>query len=165
MSRQFLHEAELRDQPPILIANEELDIALADLLLKRVRKSALQSKSRLRWWQQLNSTRVSSPVSGANTWFAGLSTVPVEGGGKQAQGAKRPYPFSGYTAEMFDQHDAKTKRKLEEARRTTPVVIVAHGSFNPVHFGHIHMMIRAKERLEEDGLQVVAGVMALAHED
>ena len=39
--------------------------------------------------------------------------------------------------------------------------IIVHGSFNPVHRQHIDMMIRAKERLEEAGYDVVRGVMAM----
>ena len=43
--------------------------------------------------------------------------------------------------------------------------IILHGSFNPVHRQHIDMMIRAKERLEEAGYDVVRGVMAMtSHE-
>eukprot|EP00971_Amphidinium_carterae_P024581 484648-Amphidinium_carterae.1 len=159
--RQHLREVELREPQPILLKNSELDIALADILVKRLRRAALEARSRLRWWQQVNS----SPVPEEDPQCVRGSLLDlVAGGGKQAS-TKRPYPFSGYTAEMFEQHEEKTKRTLEAARRSTPVVIVAHGSFNPVHFGHVHMMIRAKERLEEDGLKVVAGVMALAHRD
>eukprot|EP00971_Amphidinium_carterae_P207350 4113776-Amphidinium_carterae.1 len=155
MIRQHMREAELRTPQPFLITNAELDFPLADLLVMRIRKAVLAAKSKLRGG--------CGPPGGMLP--SSLASIPVEGGGKKATSAKRPYPFSGYTAEMFEQHDAKTKRTLETARRTTPVVIVAHGSFNPVHFGHVHMMIRAKERLEEDGLRVVAGVMALAHRD
>eukprot|EP00971_Amphidinium_carterae_P123031 2435826-Amphidinium_carterae.1 len=162
LMRQHLRDVEPREFQPILIKNDELDIALADLLVKRLRRSALDSRSKLRWWQQVNST----PVPEEDPQCVRCSPLLlVAGGGKRASGSKRPYPFAGFTAEMFEQHDEKTKRVSEAARRTAPVVIVAHGSFNPVHFGHVHMMIRAKERLEEDGLRVVAGVMALAHRD
>eukprot|EP00971_Amphidinium_carterae_P352149 6492452-Amphidinium_carterae.1 len=162
MMRQHLWEVEPREAHPVLLKNEELDFPLADIMVKRLRQALLQSRSRLRWWQQVNST----PVADEDPQCVRCRPIElVAGGGKQAQGTKRPYPYSGYTAEMFEQQDERSKRKLAEARRATPVVIVAHGSFNPVHFGHVHMMIRAKERLEEDGLRVVAGVMALAHRD
>ena len=42
-----------------------------------------------------------------------------------------------------------------------PAFLIVHGSFNPVHRQHIDMMIRAKERLEEAGYDVVRGVMAM----
>eukprot|EP00971_Amphidinium_carterae_P225710 4476405-Amphidinium_carterae.2 len=154
--RQHLWDVEPREFQPVLIKNDELDIAPADLLVKRLRRYVLDSRSKLRWWQQVNST----PEPEVDPQCTRCSPLLLVAGG-----GKRAYPFAGFTAEMFEQHDEKTKRVSEAARRDAPVVIVAHGSFNPVHFGHVHMMIRAKERLEEDGLRVVAGVMALAHRD
>ena len=35
--------------------------------------------------------------------------------------------------------------------RSRPVVIVTHGSMNPVHSGHVAMMVRAKEAVEAQG--------------
>ena len=46
-----------------------------------------------------------------------------------------------------------------------PAFMILHGSFNPVHRQHIDMMIRAKERLEEAGYDVVRGVMAMTSRD
>ena len=42
-----------------------------------------------------------------------------------------------------------------------PLVLVTHGSFNPVHRGHVAMMVRSKRFLEEEGFAVVGGVMAI----
>ena len=54
-------------------------------------------------------------------------------------------------------------RDMVRQRTTVPrsAFIIVHGSFNPVHRQHIDMMIRAKERLEEAGYDVVRGVMAM----
>ena len=38
-----------------------------------------------------------------------------------------------------------------------PVLLVTHGSFNPVHAGHVQMMVRAREALEALGRRVVGG--------
>ena len=45
--------------------------------------------------------------------------------------------------------------------RSRPVVIVTHGSMNPVHSGHVAMMVRAKEAVEAQGWQVIKGVMGI----
>ena len=45
--------------------------------------------------------------------------------------------------------------------RAVPVVLVSHGSFNPVHCGHIDMMVRAKAFLESRGFTVAKGVLAI----
>jgi len=42
-----------------------------------------------------------------------------------------------------------------------PVVLVTHGSMNPVHSGHIQMMARAKAVLETRLFSVVAGVIGI----
>ena len=42
-----------------------------------------------------------------------------------------------------------------------PVVLVTHGSFNPVHRGHIDMMLAARAALEKQGRRVVAAEMAI----
>ena len=49
--------------------------------------------------------------------------------------------------------------------RTCPLVLVTHGSMNPIHRGHIAMMVRAKEALEKEGFTVVKGVMAITNEN
>lgn len=41
--------------------------------------------------------------------------------------------------------------------------LVNHGSFSPVHRHHVVMMLKAKERLEADGFEVVAGVLGITH--
>lgn len=41
--------------------------------------------------------------------------------------------------------------------------LVNHGSFNPVHRHHLEMMVKAKERLEQAGYEVVAGVLGIAN--
>jgi len=48
----------------------------------------------------------------------------------------------------------------EQGQGLTPLVLVNHGSFHPVHSGHIDMMLRAKEALEERGYKVVRAVLA-----
>ena len=45
--------------------------------------------------------------------------------------------------------------------RTRPVILVTHGSMNPVHLGHINMMVRAKEELEAQGFTVVKAYMGI----
>ena len=46
----------------------------------------------------------------------------------------------------------------------TPVWLVTHGSFNPVHVGHVQMMVRAREALEAAGRRVVGGEMAITNQ-
>ena len=41
------------------------------------------------------------------------------------------------------------------------VVLITHGSMNPVHQGHVAMMVRAKELLEASGYEVVGGEIAI----
>ena len=41
-------------------------------------------------------------------------------------------------------------------------MIVAHGSFNPIHNHHIAMMITARKRLEEEGFVVLRGLIGLS---
>ena len=41
------------------------------------------------------------------------------------------------------------------------VVLITHGSMNPIHHGHIQMMVRAKELLEASGYEVVGGEIAI----
>ena len=45
-----------------------------------------------------------------------------------------------------------------------PVLLVTHGSFNPVHAGHVQMMVRAREGLEALGRRVVGGEMAITNQ-
>lgn len=45
--------------------------------------------------------------------------------------------------------------------RDAKIVLVTHGSMNPVHRGHVAMMVRAKAGLEAAGYTVVAGVIAI----
>lgn len=45
-----------------------------------------------------------------------------------------------------------------------PAIILATGSFNPIHDGHIEMMIRAKETLEENGYSCIGGFLAPDHD-
>lgn len=45
------------------------------------------------------------------------------------------------------------------------VVLVTHGSFNPVHLGHLDLMTRAKQRLEGSGFVVDAGVLAITRDE
>ena len=45
--------------------------------------------------------------------------------------------------------------------RSRPVVLVTHGSMNPVHSGHVAMMVRAKEAVEAQGWEVIKGVMGI----
>ena len=45
-----------------------------------------------------------------------------------------------------------------------PVLLVTHGSFNPVHAGHVQMMVRAREALESVGRRVVGGEMAITNQ-
>jgi len=41
------------------------------------------------------------------------------------------------------------------------IVIVSHGSFNPVHLGHLEMMIRARQALTAAGHEVCGGIFAI----
>ena len=43
-------------------------------------------------------------------------------------------------------------------------MLITHGSMNPVHQGHIRMMVRAKERLEAEGYTVVGGEIAITRQ-
>ena len=45
-----------------------------------------------------------------------------------------------------------------------PVWLVTHGSFNPVHAGHVQMMVRAREALEAACRRVVGGEMAITNQ-
>ena len=45
-----------------------------------------------------------------------------------------------------------------------PVWLVTHGSFNPVHAGHVQMMLRAREALEAACRCVVGGEMAITNQ-
>eukprot|EP00971_Amphidinium_carterae_P349017 6490795-Amphidinium_carterae.3 len=78
-------------------------------------------------------------------------------------GGKRAYPFAGYTEAMFQAADEEARRKLEAEQRRRPVILVAHGSFSPVHLGHVHMMVCAREKLESEGYRVALGIMAIAN--
>ena len=41
------------------------------------------------------------------------------------------------------------------------VILVTHGSMNPIHRGHIAIMVSAKALLESQGFEVVEGVIAI----
>lgn len=45
--------------------------------------------------------------------------------------------------------------------RRQPVVLITHGSMNPVHRGHVEMMVRARSALEAEGFHVVLGIMGI----
>ena len=47
--------------------------------------------------------------------------------------------------------------------RSRPVVLVTHGSMNPVHLGHVQMMVRAKELIEAEGFHVLGGVIGITN--
>jgi ribA/ribD-fused uncharacterized protein len=67
-----------------------------------------------------------------------------------------------------------TKRALRSGRRAAAavegmssgrrVVLITHGSMNPIHKGHLQMMARARSALEADGYQVVGGEIAIARQ-
>lgn len=46
-----------------------------------------------------------------------------------------------------------------------PAILVAHGSFNPVHKHHLEMMVHARRRLEEAGYSVLRGFVAITNAD
>ena len=54
-----------------------------------------------------------------------------------------------------------TKVRHPDSQNGKPVLLVTHGSFNPVHAGHVQMMVRAREALEAAGRRVVGGEMAI----
>eukprot|EP00971_Amphidinium_carterae_P329330 6461694-Amphidinium_carterae.1 len=56
-------------------------------------------------------------------------------------------------------HDA-----APESTSSRKAVLINHGSFNPPHRGHIHMMSLARRRVEDAGYTVVAGIMAITNQ-
>lgn len=44
-------------------------------------------------------------------------------------------------------------------------VVLTTGSFDPVHNGHVEMMSKSKESIEDAGYDVLAGVMSTGHDD
>ena len=47
--------------------------------------------------------------------------------------------------------------------RARPVLLVTHGSVNPVHLGHVTMMVRARAALEAEGFHVTNGIIGITH--
>ena len=80
-----------------------------------------------------------------------LSTI-LEETDEEDQGGDMESPEGG-EAEEGPQTAAKASAKA--------AVIVAHGSFDPIHNHHIAMMIVARKRLEDEGFTVVKGFLGL----
>eukprot|EP00971_Amphidinium_carterae_P325227 6455405-Amphidinium_carterae.1 len=76
---------------------------------------------------------------------------------------RRRYPFAGMTTAERDAIQDEKMKELQVARKTRPVILIAHGSFNPAHIGHIQMMQKARSRLIREGYQVQIGVLAIAN--
>ena len=58
----------------------------------------------------------------------------------------------------------KQRVGTKDGGSSKPVLLVTHGSFNPVHAGHVQMMVRAREALEALGRRVVGGEMAITNQ-
>lgn len=54
---------------------------------------------------------------------------------------------------------------LETTKESTKIVLVATGSYSPIHVGHVDMFVRAKEWLEEKGYVVLKGIISPNHDD
>eukprot|EP00971_Amphidinium_carterae_P176619 3501561-Amphidinium_carterae.1 len=106
-----------------------------------------------------------SRVSSGHVSKASSSTQRRERGESETPDGKRrrPYPFAGMTEEEVTQVQVKAARQMKEREQHYKAVIIAHGSFNPPHAGHIGMMQKARTRLISAGYEVQAGVMAIAN--
>ncbi len=71
---------------------------------------------------------------------------------------------------QFQMHEARTpinqiaKNLKKLTSITKPVVLLCTGAFSPLHNGHIGMMYKAKETLEEQGYQVIGGYFSPSHD-
>jgi len=55
---------------------------------------------------------------------------------------------------------------LEKIKKLkNPVVLLCTGAFSPIHNGHVGMMQKARETLEEQGYQVVGGYFSPSHDE
>jgi len=49
--------------------------------------------------------------------------------------------------------------------KTNPAIILSTGSFNPIHDGHVQMMLKAKECIEDKGYTCIGGFIAPDHDN
>eukprot|EP00971_Amphidinium_carterae_P350801 6491747-Amphidinium_carterae.1 len=76
---------------------------------------------------------------------------------------RRRYPFAGMSSVEINQLADTAAQSTQQRRRQAKAVLIAHGSFNPPHYGHIHMMQKARARLLAEGIVVQAGLLAIAN--
>eukprot|EP00971_Amphidinium_carterae_P331149 6464546-Amphidinium_carterae.1 len=78
---------------------------------------------------------------------------------------KRPYPLANCTMEQLEEHTREGNRRCRDLQQRQPAVLIAHGSYSPVHLGHIQMMQKARSRLRAAGIEVKVGILALANRE
>eukprot|EP00971_Amphidinium_carterae_P169948 3367380-Amphidinium_carterae.1 len=134
-------------------------------LVKETKRS--RSTKRNRCWIVFGGAKSGDKpgLSSGHVSKASSSTQRRERGPSETKDGKRrrPYPFAGMTEKEVDQVQVKAARQMKEREQQYQAIIVAHGSFNPPHAGHIGMMRKARARLISAGYEVQAGIMAIAH--
>jgi nicotinic acid mononucleotide adenylyltransferase len=101
-----------------------------------------------------------------STPFSGVGCALGRGGSSSAAAVPgpppaTPPPASSSSALLSPAASSADTPFAADVPRGTPFVLATHGSFNPVHVGHVDMMLRAREELVSRGFNVVGGRMAI----
>jgi nicotinic acid mononucleotide adenylyltransferase len=73
-------------------------------------------------------------------------------------------PYDYNIAETLDLMCTPLAHLKENMWKNNPAIILSTGSFNPVHDGHIEMMLKARGAVEDAGYSCVAGYIAPDHD-
>jgi nicotinic acid mononucleotide adenylyltransferase len=70
-----------------------------------------------------------------------------------------------YNLNLLTTPVSKIIDNIKNQKAENPVALLTTGGFCPLHEGHIYMMNMAKQRLEENGYNVIGGYFSQSHED
>jgi nicotinic acid mononucleotide adenylyltransferase len=129
--------------------------------------------------------RLQAALGRLRGWFPSVLQAACSGGGavssSSSSSSSAPASSSSSSSSTSSELSAEQRARVEANRqaalqrrdgppafaptldRSRPIVLVTHGSMNPVHSGHVDMMVRAKAALEATGFRVARGVLGITN--